>query len=228
MATYLNRRSAMARSLVPEAVEQYIAQVTTRETPVQQKLRAETSKMAEAGMQIGADQGAFFALLIRAIGARKAIEIGTFTGYSALAVASALPEGGKLVACDVSEEWTAIGKRHWQEAGVAEKIDLRLGPATETLAKLLDTDGASSYDFAFIDADKPAYDKYYELLLQLLRPGGLIALDNTLWSGHVANPDDRDPNTVALRALNDKLHRDERIDVSLLPVGDGLTLARKK
>jgi predicted O-methyltransferase YrrM len=218
----------MARSLVPEAVEQYIAQVTTRETPVQQKLRAETSKMAEAGMQIGADQGAFFALLIRAIGARKAIEIGTFTGYSALAVASALPEGGKLVACDVSEEWTAIGKRHWQEAGVAEKIDLRIGPATETLAKLLDTDGASSYDFAFIDADKPAYDAYYEACLKLVRPNGLIAIDNVLWSGKVADASVHDASTDALRALNEKIARDTRVEACLLTIGDGVMLVRVK
>ena len=217
----------MARSLLPEAVEQYIAKVATHETPVQQKLRAETSKLAEAGMQIGADQGAFFSLLIHAISARKAIEIGTFTGYSALAVASALPEGGKLVACDVSEEWTSIARRHWAEAGVASKIELRLGPAVDTLNDLLVHDGPGSYDFAFIDADKTSYDAYYEACLKLIRPNGLIAIDNVLWSGAVARPS-RDADTLALQALNDKLQSDLRIDLALLTVGDGLTLARKR
>jgi len=218
----------MTRSLVPETVEQYIARVATKETPVQQKLRAETAQMAEAGMQIGADQGAFFALLIRSISAKKAIEIGTFTGYSALAVASALPEGGMLVACDVSEEWTAIGRKYWQEAGVAEKIDLRIGPAEGTLAKLLATDGPSSYDFAFIDADKPAYDAYYEACLKLVRPNGLIAIDNVLWSGKVADDSVHDASTDALRALNEKIARDSRVEAVLLTIGDGVMLVRVK
>jgi predicted O-methyltransferase YrrM len=218
----------MARSLVPETVEQYIARVATHETPVQQKLRAETAKMAEAGMQIGADQGAFFALLIRTIGARKALEIGTFTGYSALAVASALPEGGKLVACDVSEEWTAIGRRYWQEAGIAQKIDLRIGPATETLAKLLTTEGPASFDFAFIDADKPSYDAYYEACLKLVHPNGLIAIDNVLWSGKVADDTVHDDSTDALRALNEKIARDTRVEACLLTIGDGVMLVRVK
>jgi predicted O-methyltransferase YrrM len=217
----------MPRSLVPETVEQYIARVATHETPVQQKLRAETSKMAEAGMQIGTDQGAFFALLIHTIGARKAIEIGVFTGYSALAVASALPEGGKLVACDVSEEWTAIGRRYWQEAGVADKIDLRIAPATETLAKLLLTDGSGSFDFAFIDADKANYQNYYERCLRLVRRGGLIAVDNTLWGGSVADPRKKSVDTLAIRAFNGLLVRDRRVEIALVPVGDGLTLAQK-
>ena len=218
----------MPRSLVPETVEQYIARVATHETPVQQKLRAETSKMAEAGMQIGADQGAFFALLIHAIGARKAIEIGVFTGYSALAVASALPEGGKLVACDVSEEWTAIGRRHWQEAGVAHKIDLRIAPATETLAKLLQTEGPGSFDFAFIDADKPSYDAYYEACLKLVHANGLIAIDNVLWSGKVADDSVHDASTDALRALNEKIAGDTRVEACLLTIGDGVMLVRVK
>lgn len=218
----------MARSLVPEPVEQYIARVATQETPVQQKLRAETAQMAEAGMQIGADQGAFFALLIRATGARRAIEVGTFTGYSALAVAAALPEDGKLIACDVSEEWTAIGRRYWKEAGVSEKIDLRIGPATETLAKLLSTEGPSSFDFAFIDADKPAYDAYYEACLKLIKPNGLIAIDNVLWSGKVADDTVHDASTDALRALNEKVARDPRVEACLLTVGDGVMLVRVK
>ncbi len=218
----------MARSLVPETVEQYIARVATQETPVQQKLRAETAQLAEAGMQIGADQGAFFALLIRATGARRAIEIGTFTGYSALVVASALPPDGKLIACDVSEEWTAIGRRYWQEAGVSEKIDLRIGPATETLAKLLSTEGPSSFDFAFIDADKPSYDAYYEACLMLIKPNGLIAIDNVLWSGKVADDTVHDASTDALRALNEKVARDPRVEACLLTVGDGVMLVRVK
>jgi caffeoyl-CoA O-methyltransferase len=179
-------------------------------------------------MQIGPEQGQLMGLLARLVGAKRCIEIGVFTGYSSLAVALALPEDGRILACDVSEEWTAIARRFWREAGVEHKIELKLQPATRTLEQLLAAGEAGRYDFAFIDADKPSYDTYYELLLQLLRPGGLIALDNTLWSGHVADPNNRDPNTVALRALNDKLHRDERVDLSLLPVGDGLTLARKR
>jgi caffeoyl-CoA O-methyltransferase len=179
-------------------------------------------------MQIGPEQGQLMALLAKLIDARRCIEIGVFTGYSSLAVALALPPDGRILACDVSEEWTAIARRFWREAGVEHKIELKLQPAVRTLEERLAAGEAGRYDFAFIDADKPAYDAYYELLLKLLRPGGLIALDNTLWSGAVANPDEREPNTVALRALNDKLHRDERIDLSLLPIGDGLTLARKR
>jgi caffeoyl-CoA O-methyltransferase len=199
-----------------------------REPEVLARLRAATASLPQAQMQIGPDQGQLMALLARLIGAKRCIEVGVFTGYSSLAVALALPEDGRIIACDVSEEWTAVARRFWREAGVEHKIELKLQPATRTLEQLLAAGEAGRYDFAFIDADKPAYDTYYELLLQLLRPGGLIALDNTLWSGHVANPDNRDPNTLALRALNDKLHRDERIDVSLLTVGDGLTLARKR
>jgi caffeoyl-CoA O-methyltransferase len=168
------------------------------------------------------------ALLAKLIGARRCIEVGVFTGYSSLAVALALPEDGRILACDVSEEWTAIAQRYWRKGGVAHKIELKLQPATRTLEALLANGEAGRYDFAFIDADKPAYAAYYELLLQLLRPGGLIAVDNTLWSGKVADPSEHDANTSALRAFNDTLHRDERIDLSLLPIGDGLTLARKR
>jgi len=218
----------MARSLLPEAVDQYLTRTMVRETPVQQKLRAETSKLAEAGMQIGADQGQFFALLVRAIGAKRALEIGTFTGYSALAVAAALPDDGKLVACDVSEEWTSIGKRHWQEAGVAHKIDLRIAPATETLAQLLAGGGAGTFDFAFIDADKPGYDAYYEACLKLIRKNGLIAIDNVLWSGKVADDAVTDESTAALRTLNSKIAADPRVEACLLTVGDGVMLVRVK
>ncbi len=216
------------RSLLPDAVEQYVGQVATRETPVQRRLRAETARLPEAGMQIGADQGALLALLVRLMGARRALEIGTFTGYSALAVASALPVDGTLVACDVSERWTRIARRYWAEAGVAERIDLRLGPARETLAALLAGGEADRFDFAFIDADKTGYDAYYEACLDLVRPGGLIALDNMLWAGDVADLSVNDADTAALRALNLKIRDDARVDAALLTVGDGLVLARKQ
>ena len=215
------------RSLIPQAVDDYLRTVVARETPLQQRLRAETTKLPMGGMQIGADQGAMLAFLVRLIGARNAIEIGTFTGYSALAVASALPAGGRLVCCDVSEEWTAIARRYWADAGVADRIDLHLRPARETLEELLRTKGAGSFDFAFIDADKTGYDAYYEACLGLLRPGGLIAIDNVLWSGTVADPADQKPDTTALRKLTLKIRDDRRVDACLVSVGDGVMLARK-
>jgi predicted O-methyltransferase YrrM len=216
------------RSLVPETVERYVSEVITRETPVQRRLRAETAALPRAGMQIGPDQGALLALLVRLIGARRALEVGTFTGYSALAVASALPEGGMLITCDVNAEWTTVARRYWEEAGVSGRIELRLGPAVETLAGLLRTGGTGSFDFAFIDADKPSYDAYYEACLDLIRPGGLIAIDNVLWSGAVTDPGVVDPETAALRALNEKVRDDPRVDACLLTVGDGVMLARKR
>jgi caffeoyl-CoA O-methyltransferase len=216
------------RLQITDEIHRYLLDHSVREPDVLARLRAATASLPLAQMQIGPEQGQLMALLARLAGAKRCIEIGVFTGYSSLVVALALPQDGRILACDVSEEWTAIARRFWREAGVDHKIELKLQPATRTLEQLLAAGEAGHYDFAFIDADKPAYDTYYELLLKLLRPGGLIAIDNTLWSGQVANPDDRDPNTVALRALNDKLHRDERIDLSLLPVGDGLTLARKR
>jgi caffeoyl-CoA O-methyltransferase len=182
--------------------------------------------MRHAGMQISPDQGQFMALLVQMLGARRTIEIGVFTGYSALSVALALPPEGRVIACDVNEEWTSIGRKHWQKAGVAGKIDLRLAPALETLDKLLAA-GEGSYDFAFIDADKGNYLAYYERCLKLVRRGGLIAIDNTLWSGKVADPAVTEGDTVAIRAFNDALHADKRVALSLLPVGDGLTLALK-
>ncbi len=218
----------MSRSLLPEAVERYVAQDITRETDLQKKLRAETARLPEAGMQIGADQGALLALLIGAIGARMAIEIGTFTGYSALAVAAALPADGRLFCCDINEQWTAIARRYWKEAGLAERIELRLAPAIRTLADLRSEHGPGAFDFAFIDADKAAYDAYYEACLGLLRAGGLIALDNMLWSGSVADPQVHDADTDALRALNAKIRDDRRVDACLLTVGDGVMLARKR
>jgi predicted O-methyltransferase YrrM len=178
-------------------------------------------------MQIAPEQGQFMALLVRLTGARRILEIGTFTGYSALAMALALPAEGRIVACDVSEAWTAVAKRYWQRAGVAGRIELRLAPALQTLDALIGEGGGGSFDFAFIDADKSRYLDYYERSLTLLRPGGLIAVDNTLWGGSVADPAKIDADTAAIRAFNAALHADPRIELSLVPIGDGLTLARK-
>jgi len=218
----------MSRSLLPSDVERYVVRDISRETPIQKRLREETSRMPQGGIQIGADQGALLALLARSIDARTALEIGTFTGYSALAVALALPEDGKLVCCDINEEWTQIARRYWRKAGVAARIDLRLAPALVTLAALERELGAGAFDFAFIDADKPSYDAYYEVCLRLVRRGGLIALDNMLWSGAVANAKARDADTVALRSLNAKIRDDTRVDACLLTVGDGVMLVRRR
>jgi len=216
------------RSLFPENVERYVGSLyADRLTDVQRRLRDETAAMKHGGMQIGADQGALLALLARTVNAKRALEIGTFTGYSALAVATALPADGTLVCCDVSDEWTQVARRYWREAGLADRIDLRIAPAQETLAALARDPGPDAFDFAFVDADKTGYDAYYERCLALLRAGGLIAIDNVLWSGAVAQPADSD-DTRALQALNAKVHRDERIDLAMLPIGDGLTLARKR
>ena len=218
----------MPRSLLPDAVDHYVAVDMTRESALQQRLRAETQALPMGMMQIGADQGALLRLLVRTIDARRAVEIGTFTGYSALVVALALPADGKLVCCDINDEWTRIGKRYWEEAGVAARIELRLGPALATLDALLREYGANSFDFAFIDADKSNYDGYYESCLKLVRAGGLILLDNMLWSGKVAQPDVHDRDTDALRALNAKIRDDARVDACLLTVGDGVMVARKR
>jgi predicted O-methyltransferase YrrM len=212
---------------VDDALYGYLIDHSVREHPEQRALRDATAAHPHAMMQISAEQGQFMALLVKLIAARRAIEIGVFTGYSALTVALALPEDGKLLACDVSDEYTRVGRPFWQRAGVASKIELVLAPARETLDARLAAGEAGQYDFAFIDADKTGYDAYYERCLQLLRAGGLIAIDNTLWSGKVAHPAS-DADTVALQRLNAKLHDDERIDLSLLPIGDGLTLARKR
>jgi O-methyltransferase len=216
------------RSLVPDVIEQYVSHVLTPESPLQQQLRAETARLPQAGMQIGPDQGRLLALLVHLIGARRALEIGTFTGYSALAVAAALPEDGKLIACDISAEWTRIARRYWEEAGVSGRIELRLGPARDTLAMFIRDGAAGSFDLAFIDADKTEYDTYYEACLTLVRPGGLIALDNMLWNGAVADSQVRDPDTRTLRALNLKIRDDVRVESCLLTVGDGVMLARKR
>ena len=206
----------------------YLLRHSLREPEALARLRAETAAHPQVNMQIAPEQGQFMQMLVRLTDARRAIEVGVFTGYSSLAVALAMADDGYLLACDVSEEYTAIARRHWQAADVAYKIELVLAPARETLDARLAAGEAGTYDFAFIDADKTGYLGYYERLMRLIRPGGLIVVDNTLWSGGVANPANRDPDTVALREFNDRLLADPRIDLSLLPLGDGLTLARRR
>jgi len=218
----------MARTFLPEPLEQYLFDVLSPRTAVQERLRTETQGLPQAGMQIGPDQGLFLGLLVRMLDARRVVEVGTFTGYSALAMAMALPPGGRVLCCDISQEYTAIARRYWKEAGVENRIELRLGPARETLTGVLAAEGPASQDLAFIDADKTGYDVYYELCLQLVRPGGIIAIDNVLWSGKVADPAVKDADTAALRALNLKIRDDQRVDAVVLTVGDGLTLARRK
>jgi predicted O-methyltransferase YrrM len=210
-----------------ERLNEYLVLCGGREHPVAAKLRAETERMANASLQIAPEQGQFLAMLARLIGARRTIEVGTFCGYSALWVALALPGDGKLIACDVSAEWTAIGRRYWQEAGVADKIELRLAPASETLAALVAAGGTGEYDLVFIDADKGGYDGYYEQALRLLRQGGVVVFDNVLWSGRVIDASVQDTDTRALRALNAKIAADKRVDKVMLPVGDGMTVVRK-
>jgi len=206
-----------------DALYDYVVEVGVRETRVQRELRAATARLPMAGMQIGPDQAAFLQLLIRLTRARRCLEIGTFTGYSALSMALALPPGGRIVCCDVSEEWTALAQRFWNKAGVARKIDLHIAPALQTLAGL-----KGKFDLAFIDADKPNYWKYYERCLGLVRSGGLIAVDNTLWSGAVIDRRKQSDNTRALRAFNRRIFKDKRVDIALLAIGDGLTLALKR
>ncbi|MBS0275548.1 MAG: class I SAM-dependent methyltransferase [Proteobacteria bacterium] len=210
-----------------DQLEAYVDANGTRETAAQIRCREETAQMPMAMMQIGADQGAFMALTAKLIGAARYLEIGTFTGYSALSVALALPANGKVVCLDVSEEFTSRARKYWKEAGVESKIDLRLGPGVDEMDRMI---AAKEYpfDFVFIDADKPNYDAYYERALKLLRQGGLIALDNMLWSGAVADPSNNDTNTVAIRALNKKIHADERVDAALATIGDGVMLVRKR
>lgn len=218
----------MARVLdLTEALQRYIEAHGAPQSAVQRKLRAVTAKLPMGQMQIGADQAALMQILVRLLRARRCIEIGTFTGYSALAVALALPPGGRIVCCDVSEDWTAIARRYWKLARVEKKIDLRLAPALRTLDEML-KDGKGKFDFAFIDADKANYQAYFERCLKLVRRGGLIAIDNTLWSGRVLDPASPDADTRAIRAFNRRLRADGRVDIALLPLGDGLTLALKR
>jgi predicted O-methyltransferase YrrM len=205
----------------------YIEKIGVREHPVQVRCRKETAELPMAMMQIGPDQGAFMALIARLIGATRYLEIGTFTGYSALSVALALPANGRVVALDVSKEFTDRARVYWKDAGVADKIDLRIAPAKDTLDAMIASNEAP-FDFAFIDADKPNYDAYYERVLKLVHPGALIALDNMLWSGAVANPEINDESTLAIRALNAKIHADSRVDMVLASIGDGVMMARKK
>lgn len=211
-----------------EPTYQYLVGTSVREPDVARRLREETQKLPMAQMQIGPDQGQFLQLLVQLLQAKKTLEVGVFTGYSALWVALGLPQDGRILACDVSEEYTSVARRYWKEAVVDHKIDLQLRPALETLDAQLANGKADSFDFAFIDADKSNYENYYERALRLIRPGGLIAIDNTIWSGRVADPSESDADTVAIRKINEKLHRDERIALSMLTVGDGLTLALKK
>lgn len=211
-----------------EKLSSYLREVSLREPDLLRRLRQETSNLPNARMQITPEQGQFMGLLVQILGARKALEVGVFTGYSAISVASALAEGGHLIACDVSEEYTSIARRFWKEAGLDDRIELRLGPAVETLDGLISKGETGTFDFAFIDADKPNYDNYYERALVLLRTGGVLAIDNVLWHGSVADPSNTEPDTVALRALNRKVHADARVSLSMLPLGDGLTLARKR
>lgn len=213
---------------LPERIHEYLKSASVREPPVLRRLREETAAHPRAIMQVPPEHGQFMGLLVQLMGARRALEVGVFTGYSSLSVALALPEDGRMVACDLSEEFTAIARRYWKEAGVEHKIDLRLGPALETLQALRRDGRQGAFDFAFIDADKTNYEAYYECALDLIRPGGLIMVDNVLWSGQVADPEAADADTVALRAFNKKIYADARIALSMLPLGDGVTLALKR
>ena len=206
----------------------YLLDVSLRETDVLRRLREETEALPNANMQIGPEQGQFMGLLVELIGAKHTLEVGTFTGYSALAVSLALPLDGRVLTCDINEDSTAIAKRFWEEAGQAHKIELRLGPAVESLDGLLAQGRAGEFDFAFIDADKEGYAAYFERCMQLVRSGGLIAIDNTLWDGKVVDSEVTDADTEAIRRFNDRLRDDERVSLSLVPIGDGLTLARKR
>jgi predicted O-methyltransferase YrrM len=216
------------RSLeLDDRLYEYLVQFGTRESDLLKDLRAETAKLPGAGMQIGPEQGAFMGLLVEMIGAKRALEIGTFTGYSSLCIAGAMPADGKLICCDVSEEYTKVARNYWRRAGLESKIELRLGPAVATLDALIDAN-VEAFDFAFIDADKTNYANYYDRAMQLVRPGGLIAIDNVLWGGNVAKPEENDEDTQAIRAVNEKVRNDERVTLALAPIGDGLTLARKR
>jgi predicted O-methyltransferase YrrM len=206
----------------------YMLSVSLRDTAIQRELRDETNQLDVGMMQISPDQGQFMAMIARMIKARKVLEIGAFTGYSALVVAQALPEDGRLVTCDVSKKWTDVAQRYWRDACVSRKVKLRMGAAMDTLSELIEQGEGETFDLAFIDADKKNQWQYYELCLQLIRPGGVIMVDNVLWSGKVADPDVQDEDTVAIRRFNKLLYRDQRVDISMVPIGDGLTLALKR
>lgn len=210
------------------AIYPYLLETSLREDKLLQQLREETAKDPMARMQIAPEQGQFMALLVKLISAKRIIEVGTFTGYSALCLAKAMGAQGKLICCDINSDWTTMAQRYWEQAGVQRQIDLRIAPASETLQQLIQQGQSGQFDMAFIDADKENYDRYYEQCLQLIRPEGLILLDNVLWSGRVAEPTFQDADTVAIRQLNQKLKQDERVDISLLPMADGITIARKR
>ncbi len=212
---------------IDDRVYDYLLSVSLKESDLLKQLRAETAGIEFSEMQIAPEQGQFMALLVKLIGARRALEIGTFTGYSSISIAGALPQGGELVCCDDSDEWTLVAKKYWQQAGLEDRIDFRLGDAARTLQALIDEGQAGTFDFIFIDADKQNYQLYYELSLSLLRAGGLMAVDNTLWSGDVADPENMEPGTRAIRRFNEMLKQDERVEISLVPIGDGLTLVYK-
>lgn len=214
--------------LIPESIYNYLLSVSLREPPILKRLRDETAALPMGTMQISPEHGQFMALMIQLMGARRTLEVGVFTGYSSLAVALALPSEGRILACDVSEEFTSVARRYWKEAGVDHMIDLQLRPALETLNGLVAEGRHNTFDFAFIDADKVNYEGYYECALQLIRPGGIIMVDNVLWSGRVADPKENDANTAALRAFNLKLHNDSRVALSMLPLSDGVTIALKR
>jgi predicted O-methyltransferase YrrM len=213
---------------IGEPLWEYMRRVALREPDILRRLREETAQLPNSNLQISAEQGQFMALLMHLIGARRTIEIGVYTGYSALAVAQALPGDGRIIACDINEEWTAVARRYWREAGVDRKIDLRIGRALNTLDDLIASGQGNRFDFVFIDADKTNYANYYERALVLLRPGGLVAVDNVLWYGRVIDPSVDDPDTRAIRAFNEQLKADDRVWLSMLAVRDGLTLACKK
>ena len=213
---------------IDEALDTYLMALLPEEPAVLVRLREETSRLEAARMQIGWDQARFMTFLLRCLGVRNTIEVGVFTGYSTLITALALPDAGRIVACDINREWTDIARKYWREAGVDDKIDLRIGPAADTLDEILANGHAESFDFAFIDADKTGYDGYYERCLALLRPGGLIVIDNALWGGSVANTAESDEDTKAIRALNEKICSDPRVEAYLAPVGDGVHLAWKR
>jgi len=213
---------------ITDELHEYMLAVSLREPAILRQLREETAEMEARGMQMSPEQGQFMQLLIHLLGAKRTLEVGVFTGYSSLCVALALPADGQIVACDVSEEYTSMARRYWQAAGVEHKIQLHLGPAVETLNGMIQDGQQNSFDFAFIDADKENYATYYEQALQLLRPGGLIGIDNVLWGGRAADEGDQDESTQAIRTLNRQIHTDERVELSLVPIGDGLTLARKR
>ena len=212
---------------IDDNIYEYIINNSLRDLPILKKLRDETRKMPDGRMQISSDQGQFMGFLVKLMNATKIIEVGTFTGYSSLVMALALHENGQIISCDISKEYTAVARRFWQEAGVSNKITLLLGLAKDSLVDLIKNGEAGKFDMAFIDADKANYKIYYENCLDLLRPGGLILIDNVLWSGKTADPEETDDDTLAIRELNLALHKDNRVDLSLLPIGDGLTLARK-